>query len=179
VLATYQLRVNKRTLWIAQRVYQLPTIFSVDIGQGKENLLDGNGRPRSRRGECFSIAKWLAAAILGSCLALAVEANWKIAAIVYAIFIGFAGWHVYHLLKLVSRSTWWVLFFETGRQTPVLATTDRSAVEELRNIIASAMENPPDREVVHQIHARNLVMGDHIEATGNGFVIGKQVNANG
>jgi len=158
---TAEIRINRCTIWIADQLYQISTIASVDViaykldqGEGTYGGVNGLRRRLLATGLAWLIALYLILGVADGGPTGAVSATIVCAAI--------AGRYLYFLVRIATNKSRHALLLYCGNRVTVISSTDRNVLIEMQWLIGDAIENPPQHEIRRTLAVQNLTIGDHV-----------------
>lgn len=156
-----RIRITRRTLRIAEQLYQMSNIACVEVISYK--LDQGEGRFGGVKG----LQRRLLATGIGWLIAVFAAMNatrngstWAVLATI--VCGALAGRYAYYLLRITINQTYHALVLYCGNRLTVISSTDRTPLEQIRELIADVIENPPETEIVRTFTIQNLTIGDHV-----------------
>jgi hypothetical protein len=163
-----EVRINRHSISIAGQIYQLRNIARVQTLEYRPDRLRSFFR--------ITLGSFVSLALLAIVnLVVVMVTSRHPSPVLEIVDVGILGF-----IAIIASSKWlriylrrpiYMLVLETsGARLGVLSSTHRSAIGDLVDRIADAMEHPPEAPIVY--HFGDVILGDQIKQTGD-FSIGK------
>jgi len=157
-----EVRINKHTLSIEGQIYQLRNLARVQcwkLTPRRARLTYRLLRPAGAALALLVVLNFLFGAARGE-----MSATLRLFNVVAVLAI--ASFTAYRFARDVLRRPEFVLLLETtGHPIGVLASADRSKIQNMVDEIADAIENPPESPRV--FHIGDVILGDQIKVKGD------------